>query len=430
MVNQQLLDYIKQQAQQGINIEQIKNSLVVSGWSLDNIEMGIAAALPKPSEIPLPPIPSIEPTSNFTNSVTSISYAGFWLRVAANIIDSFILSLVFTLINFLVFWFFAPNSLLLLMNIFYSTISFIYFSLMESRGGATLGKKMVGIKVSNANGGPVEFLRSLGRNLAKIISALILMIGFMMVGFTKKKQGLHDIITSCVVIKDREVSVGKIWTFIVLIAIAWFLLIPLSLFIGSMRTQGSSDQSPVTQVQNNESDLTVSQTGTSVPLAKEGYDTYFSKPIKGLDAEKDYKGPRTYAGPALIAFDGFWDLNVALPIIPNLENPSGVVTQDSKNQYAWIDLTSVTSKDGKEILDAKSVFEGNIFKFLSLSKKTDPIEYLSGRRSINFITGAKSSDAKTIKGVLSFKIPLESKDPGSFYEKSYPFIITIPNKTN
>ena len=147
------------------------------------------------------------------------------------------------------------------MGILYFIMWILYFPFMESRGGTTFGKKIVGIKVLNANGEPVGFLRSLGRNLAKIISALILMIGFMMAGFTKKKQGLHDIIASCVVVKSKETSAGKIWAVIILIIVvcigtvviagAQFLFMLSSLFSGGIKIQTSSNSPSVTQFQNN-----------------------------------------------------------------------------------------------------------------------------------------------------------------------------------
>lgn len=433
MINQQLLDYIKQQVQQGVGREQIKSSLMTNGWSSSDIEEGFNAIEPGSSRIPLAPTQNVGPASSFSSSAMPISYAGFWLRVAASLVDGFIVNLIFAILGILYFWFLAKNNPSLssstqtVMGIFYFIIWILYFPFMESRGGTTFGKKIVGIKVLNTNGEPVGFLRSLGRNLAKIISALILMIGFIMAGFTKKKQGLHDIIASCVVVKSKETSAGKIWAVIILIIVvcigtvviagAQFLFMLSSLFSGGIHIESFSNQPSVTQTQNNGTGFTTSPTSAFIPLSREEYDTYFSKPISGLDSERDYKGPHTYAGPALIAFDDFWGLNSALPVIPNLE--------DNKD-YVWIDLTSIISKNGQDILDRESTFEKDIFfKGLNLSKETQPFEFLSDHRQVHYITGAKSSDAKTIKGTLFFKIPLDSKSSGNFYEKAYPFTINI-----
>jgi uncharacterized RDD family membrane protein YckC len=59
----------------------------------------------------------------------------------------------------------------------------------------------VGIKVTDLAGNRISFLRALGRYVAKIVSFAILLIGFLMVGWTEKKQGLHDMIAGTLVVK-------------------------------------------------------------------------------------------------------------------------------------------------------------------------------------------------------------------------------------
>jgi uncharacterized RDD family membrane protein YckC len=81
-------------------------------------------------------------------------------------------------------------------------LTWLYYALLESSPHqATIGKLAVGIKVTDENGNRVTLLRASGRHFAKIISAMILMIGFIMAGFTEKKQALHDMIANCLVIK-------------------------------------------------------------------------------------------------------------------------------------------------------------------------------------------------------------------------------------
>ncbi len=65
---------------------------------------------------------------------------------------------------------------------------------------ATLGKMALGIKVTDLAGKRVGFGKATGRYFGKIISALILLIGFIMVAFTEKKQGLHDKMAGCLVV--------------------------------------------------------------------------------------------------------------------------------------------------------------------------------------------------------------------------------------
>jgi uncharacterized RDD family membrane protein YckC len=55
--------------------------------------------------------------------------------------------------------------------------------------------------VTDLNGDRISFGKASGRFFGKIISRLILGIGFFMIGFTEKKQGLHDMIAGCLVVK-------------------------------------------------------------------------------------------------------------------------------------------------------------------------------------------------------------------------------------
>ncbi len=79
------------------------------------------------------------------------------------------------------------------MNAISIAIGLAYFAGFESsEKQATLGKQAVGIKVGNANGEQITFANALGRYFGKIISGLLLGIGFMMVGWDDRKQGIHD----------------------------------------------------------------------------------------------------------------------------------------------------------------------------------------------------------------------------------------------
>lgn len=78
----------------------------------------------------------------------------------------------------------------------------LYYTLMESsKFQATVGKLALGLIVTDENGGKLDFTKALIRNLCKIISSMILGIGYIMAGFTEKKQGLHDIIAKTLVVK-------------------------------------------------------------------------------------------------------------------------------------------------------------------------------------------------------------------------------------
>lgn len=80
-------------------------------------------------------------------------------------------------------------------------VQWLYFALMESSANqATLGKMALGIKVTDMNGDRLTFLRATGRHFSKIISGMILMIGYIMAAFTEKRQALHDMIAGTLVL--------------------------------------------------------------------------------------------------------------------------------------------------------------------------------------------------------------------------------------
>ena len=79
-------------------------------------------------------------------------------------------------------------------------VFWIYEAAMESSSRqATLGKMAVGLKVTDEQGQRISFGRATGRYFSKIISSMILFIGYIMVGFTARKQGLHDMIAGTLV---------------------------------------------------------------------------------------------------------------------------------------------------------------------------------------------------------------------------------------
>jgi uncharacterized RDD family membrane protein YckC len=90
-----------------------------------------------------------------------------------------------------------------------TVISWLYYALMESSAKqATLGKMAIGIVVTDLDGHRISFGRATGRYFGKILSGLILGIGFLMAAFTEKKQALHDILASTLVVKGTAPSTG------------------------------------------------------------------------------------------------------------------------------------------------------------------------------------------------------------------------------
>jgi len=136
-------------------------------------------------------------------------YAGFWKRFAAFIIDGLILMVCgFIIGGFidLVHEFTTGTSAGAgaLGNLGGIILGWLYFAIMESSSTqGTLGKMALAIKVTNLSGNRISFGRATGRHFGKIISAFILLIGYLMVAFTSRKQGLHDMMAGCLVVKRR-----------------------------------------------------------------------------------------------------------------------------------------------------------------------------------------------------------------------------------
>ncbi|HEY0742805.1 MAG TPA: RDD family protein [Chryseosolibacter sp.] len=81
-------------------------------------------------------------------------------------------------------------------------ITLLYFALMESsKSQATLGKMALGIKVTDMDGNRLSFGKAFLRSIGKLVSSAIMYIGYLLAAFTEKKQALHDLIASTLVLK-------------------------------------------------------------------------------------------------------------------------------------------------------------------------------------------------------------------------------------
>ena len=146
----------------------------------------------------------------------AVGYGGFWIRVVAAIIDAIILRVVVAPISMIFggvglagsMMGRVPHIPLALLGggvtlIFLFFGSWLYEAFMESSSyQATLGKMILGMKVTDLNGNRISFERATGRHFAKWLSAMILGIGYIMVGFTERKQGLHDLLAGTLVLRS------------------------------------------------------------------------------------------------------------------------------------------------------------------------------------------------------------------------------------
>lgn len=147
-----------------------------------------------------------------------VPYGGFWWRVLAYVIDSIILNIATGILGAILgISMMLPmtgmgvdpslaSGATVLGSVGLSlVVTWLYFALMESsKLQATVGKMAIGLVVTGTFGERISFVRATGRFFAKILSSLILCIGFIMVAFTQRKQGLHDIICNTLVYRTRD----------------------------------------------------------------------------------------------------------------------------------------------------------------------------------------------------------------------------------
>ena len=114
-------------------------------------------------------------------------YAGFWWRILAGLIDNIILAIISLALSFMGLPFIG----------FF--IYWLYFVILQSsEKRSTLGMRVCDIKIHDEHFNKLGFWRLTGRYFATGLSGIILLIGFFMIAFTKRKQGLHDLVARTV----------------------------------------------------------------------------------------------------------------------------------------------------------------------------------------------------------------------------------------
>jgi uncharacterized RDD family membrane protein YckC len=157
---------------------------------------------------------------------TNVTYAGFWLRLVAHLIDGFIIGAAALVLIVPLFFLMGgmalfsslpremgerpdPGQVGALLSVIFIFVGvailgqWLYFAYLESgEKQGTWGKQMLGLYVTDLAGYRVSFARASGRFFAKFITSMIpLGVGYMMAGFTERKQALHDMIASCLVLR-------------------------------------------------------------------------------------------------------------------------------------------------------------------------------------------------------------------------------------
>ncbi|KQL46185.1 hypothetical protein AN963_14520 [Brevibacillus choshinensis] len=148
----------------------------------------------------LQPIPETQPVHH---------YAGFWIRVAATMLDSlFLIGINMLIFNPLRRAWGLTDAFFSFIDLIEIVFDLLYLILLTWWTGQTLGKMILGIRVINARqsrgnltAGQV-FLREV---IGKFLSSLPFSLGYMWVGWNRRKQGWHDLLAKTYVIYERRV---------------------------------------------------------------------------------------------------------------------------------------------------------------------------------------------------------------------------------
>jgi uncharacterized RDD family membrane protein YckC len=143
-----------------------------------------------------------------------VRYAGFWIRFLAAFVDGLITTVAGMLLGFILGGILGgvmgalglPSQEIRLAasivgQVVGYVVAWLYEALLTSSSyQGTLMKYALGLKVTDLEGNRISFGRATGRHFAKFLSALLLLIGYIMAAFTERKQALHDMMASTVVV--------------------------------------------------------------------------------------------------------------------------------------------------------------------------------------------------------------------------------------
>jgi uncharacterized RDD family membrane protein YckC len=176
-------------------------------------------ASPSVAANPVPPYSAPAAAYQAVAPVMGVGYGGFWIRVLAYIVDAILLRIVVAPVSIIFGGLGLAGGMMrgmphmrgvphlgfgllgggvTLIALLFG--SWLYEAFMESSSyQATLGKMICGLKVTDLNGNRISFGQATVRHFAKWLSSMILGIGYLMVGFTERKQGLHDLLAETLV---------------------------------------------------------------------------------------------------------------------------------------------------------------------------------------------------------------------------------------
>ena len=346
---------------------------------------------------------------------SAVQYAGFWARVAAYFVDFAIIMLAYLVLG--IAGVFGGPMVTTLMGVLSFFLNLLYWPVMEaSARQATFGKQLLGIQVTHVEGGQTSFLRALGRNLAKFLSAIPLCLGFVMAAFTARKQCLHDMVASCVVVQSGPSRFGKavlvcVLALVVMVgagaAFVKYVAMPYMQkeLTGGMQDMMKADMKAIPAPKPSPAPAPA-PSPAKPPAAAAGpgpdFDALAGNALAGYDKPNTVR-----AGPAILELSSFFPasfwLKVHLPQIKGVE--AGMPPE--------ITVTRVLDGAGRNFYDAANTFEKDpFFRRARLSPEAKPVPRYEGTRTVNIERGLSESSLSRIEGDLRIFIPADIRTEG------------------
>ena len=193
MAHEEIKKYIKKNVSAGHHPETVKKTLVEHGHPEHHVDEAMKEVSGEESH------EETEGGEKMDVEMKNPHYGGFWIRLVAAILDGFIIGIPVSLISFGLLLVTGMTSLGYIIDL--AAIVFIVY--MVGKKGGTPGKLILGLRIVNEQGGYIGIPGAILRYIGKILSGIIFGIGFLMIGFTEKKQGLHDYIAKTVVVYKK-----------------------------------------------------------------------------------------------------------------------------------------------------------------------------------------------------------------------------------
>jgi hypothetical protein len=126
----------------------------------------------------------------------------------------------------------AGSAFSLLFDVLVVAGGWLYFSLLQSSDWqASVGMRALGLSVIGYDGGRISFARATGRYFASFVSGFICYVGYLLIAFTERKQALHDLMASTLVVRARPGATAGTAAAIVVSAALILLLVPIVVIV-------------------------------------------------------------------------------------------------------------------------------------------------------------------------------------------------------